>query len=106
MRTFAQPGGGAKKVLETRSHLDRGRTMSFEKLCRVLATGHGDPCASPAPASTRRPLEPLACFKFRFLRRPQIAPFWMHEAWLEAMRRIVDLLDTLTAAPAEALESQ
>ena len=71
MRTFAQPGGGAKKVLETRSHLDRGRTMSFEKLCRVLATGHGDPCASPAPASTRRPLEPLACFKFRFLRRPQ-----------------------------------
>ena len=72
MRTFAQPGGGAKKVLETRSHLDRGRTMSFEKLCRVLATGHGDPCASPAPASTRRPLEPLACFKFRFLRRPQL----------------------------------
>ncbi len=32
MRTLAQPGGGAKKVLETRSHLDCGRTMSFEKL--------------------------------------------------------------------------
>ena len=49
----------------------------------------------------RRVLNPLCT-----LQHGEIAPFWMHEAWLEAMRRIVDLLDTLTAAPAEALESQ
>lgn len=58
MRTLSQPGEGVQKVLETRSHLYRGRTMSFEKLCRVLATGYGTPCASPVPESTHRPLEP------------------------------------------------
>ena len=32
MRTLAQPGEKAQKVLETHFHLDRGRTMSFENL--------------------------------------------------------------------------
>lgn len=48
----------------------------------------------------RRVLNPLCT-----LQHGKIAPFWMHEAWLEAMRRIVNLLDTLTEAPADALES-
>ncbi len=50
--------------------------------------------------SPRRVLNPICT-----LQHGEIAPFWMHDAWLEAMRRIVDLLDTLTAAPADALES-
>ena len=48
----------------------------------------------------RRVLNPLCT-----LQHGELMPFWAHDAWLEAMRRIVDLMDTLTAAPAEALES-
>lgn len=48
----------------------------------------------------RRVLNPLCT-----LQHGKLMPFWAHDAWSEAMRRIVDLLDTLTAAPADALES-
>jgi hypothetical protein len=54
MRTLAQPGDGAKKVLETRSHLDRGRTTSSEKLGHVLTVGCGT-MRTQAPASARHP---------------------------------------------------
>ena len=48
----------------------------------------------------RRVLNPICTFQ-----HGEITPLWAHDAWSEAMRRIVDLLDTLTAAPADALES-
>jgi hypothetical protein len=54
MRTLAQPGDDAKKLLETRSHLDRGRTTSFEKLGHVLTVGCGA-MRTQIPASARRP---------------------------------------------------
>lgn len=68
MRTLAQPGDGAKKVLETRSHLDRGRTTSSEKLGHVLTVGCG---AMRTQAPARHPTTKAARIgsgKFRPLR--------------------------------------
>lgn len=52
VRMLAQPGDGAKKVLETRSHLNRCRLMSSEKLGHVLAVECGT-MRTQTPASTR-----------------------------------------------------
>lgn len=43
---------------------------------------------------SRRVLNPFCTF-----RHGEIEPFWAHDAWREAMRRIVNLLDTLKGAP-------
>ena len=69
MRTLAQPGDDAKKVLETRSHLDRGRTTSFEKLGHVLTVGCGA-MRTQAPASAQHPTKAarIGSGKFRPLR--------------------------------------
>ena len=69
MRTLTQPGDGAKKVLETRSHLDRGRTTSSEKLGHVLTVGCGA-MRTQAPASARHPKKAarIDSGKFRPLR--------------------------------------
>ena len=45
----------------------------------------------------RRVLNPLCT-----LQHGKLMPYWTHDAWLEAMRRIVDLLDKLTASTGEA----
>ena len=71
MRTLVQPGDDAKKLLETRSHLDRGRTTSFENLGHVLAAGRGSMCITSPTAGTRCPLESASVLYFPF---PETTP--------------------------------
>ena len=86
VRTLIQPGEGGQKILETRSHLDRGRTTSFEKQ-RLCSLPGAAPRTPPVPASTRHqqkaarlgqvqaatPAEAgLPYDFFRFLKRPLV----------------------------------